>query len=440
MPTTVLLVGTRKGCFVLESDGYRRDWSVRGPFCEGWPIYHAVHDPATGTIYAAAASEWHGASVWRSQRPRRDLGAVERGAELRRRQRPQAVEGVRPDGRARAPARRRRVRRDLREPRRRRHLVAPEHARRPARPRLLERPGEPAAGPSRPAGDPAAPGRAVPLLGGRAGLRHLRDDRRRRVVDAAQPGSARGLAAREPGGRLLRPQARDVARRHGPALPAEPRRHAPQRRRRPVVGRDHRGPADRLRLRRRRASPRPRHVLRHPARPRPRALHARRSGRGLAHARRRLELAAARQRPAAARRAPRRAARRARDRHATTCPVSTSARARARSSRAPTRARAGTRSRATCRRSRRSRSRCSTSGRPAPPHDAAAALPGSAATARRRRRHGRRGDRAPRRALARPPRPPVRAGAGAADRTSTSTSIANAPTSTPPSTSARAST
>src|SRR5436309_13196137 len=70
MPQTVVLVGTRKGCFVLESDEQRRDWNVRGPFCEAWPIYHAVHDPASGTIYAAAASEWHGAGVWRSA----DLG------------------------------------------------------------------------------------------------------------------------------------------------------------------------------------------------------------------------------------------------------------------------------------------------------------------------------------------------------------------------------
>jgi hypothetical protein len=37
MPKTILLVGTRKGCFVLESDGDRRDWDIRGPFCEGWP-------------------------------------------------------------------------------------------------------------------------------------------------------------------------------------------------------------------------------------------------------------------------------------------------------------------------------------------------------------------------------------------------------------------
>ncbi|HUP31649.1 MAG TPA: hypothetical protein VM184_01355 [Gaiellaceae bacterium] len=69
MSRTVLLVGTRKGCFVLESDD-RRDWELRGPYCEGWPVYHAVHDPGSGTIYAAAASEWHGATVWRSP----DLG------------------------------------------------------------------------------------------------------------------------------------------------------------------------------------------------------------------------------------------------------------------------------------------------------------------------------------------------------------------------------
>src|ERR1700690_2330744 len=66
MPTTGLLVGTRKGCFVLESDDERSDWKIRGPFCEGWPIYHAVQDPASGALYAAAASEWHGAGVWRS--------------------------------------------------------------------------------------------------------------------------------------------------------------------------------------------------------------------------------------------------------------------------------------------------------------------------------------------------------------------------------------
>jgi photosystem II stability/assembly factor-like uncharacterized protein len=70
MSRTVLLVGTRKGCFLLESDEARRDWELRGPFCEGWPVYHAIHDAASGAIYAAAASEWHGSAVWRSA----DLG------------------------------------------------------------------------------------------------------------------------------------------------------------------------------------------------------------------------------------------------------------------------------------------------------------------------------------------------------------------------------
>jgi len=74
MAQTILLVGTRKGCFILEGNTGKgngdRGWNVRGPYCEGWPIYHAVYDQDSGTIYAAAASEWHGAGVWRSA----DLG------------------------------------------------------------------------------------------------------------------------------------------------------------------------------------------------------------------------------------------------------------------------------------------------------------------------------------------------------------------------------
>ena len=85
MASHMLLVGTRKGCFVLESDGDRRDWDLRGPYCEGWPIYHAVHDAESGAIYAAAASEWHGAGCLAQRRPGRELAAVERGSRLRRR-------------------------------------------------------------------------------------------------------------------------------------------------------------------------------------------------------------------------------------------------------------------------------------------------------------------------------------------------------------------
>jgi len=70
MSRTLLLVGTRKGLFVMESDEGRRDWRLRGPLCEGWPVYHAIFDEASGAMYAAAASEWHGSAVWRST----DLG------------------------------------------------------------------------------------------------------------------------------------------------------------------------------------------------------------------------------------------------------------------------------------------------------------------------------------------------------------------------------
>jgi hypothetical protein len=78
MPKTFLTVATRKGTFVLESDD-RRDWTLRGPYCEGWPVYHSIYDPNTGSIFSAAASEWHGSAIWRSS----DLGALERGPLLR---------------------------------------------------------------------------------------------------------------------------------------------------------------------------------------------------------------------------------------------------------------------------------------------------------------------------------------------------------------------
>ena len=61
-----LLIGTRKGAFILESDDQRRDWAMRGPFCETWPIHHFVRGPG-GTLYAAGGNAWYGPSVWRSE-------------------------------------------------------------------------------------------------------------------------------------------------------------------------------------------------------------------------------------------------------------------------------------------------------------------------------------------------------------------------------------
>jgi hypothetical protein len=59
---TELLVGTTKGLFILTEGGGR--WRVSGPFCDGWPINHAITD-ATGAIVAAGGSGWHGPGVWR---------------------------------------------------------------------------------------------------------------------------------------------------------------------------------------------------------------------------------------------------------------------------------------------------------------------------------------------------------------------------------------
>ncbi|MFL5679100.1 MAG: exo-alpha-sialidase, partial [Chloroflexota bacterium] len=66
----VLLVGTRKGAFVIERGKGRDTWSVRGPLCEGWPIHDVTMDRETGAILAGGGSPWYGPAVWRSD----DLG------------------------------------------------------------------------------------------------------------------------------------------------------------------------------------------------------------------------------------------------------------------------------------------------------------------------------------------------------------------------------
>ncbi|HZS31422.1 MAG TPA: hypothetical protein VFA37_09210 [Gaiellaceae bacterium] len=71
MSKTLLTVATRKGTFLLESDD-RKNWTLSEPLCEGWPIYHAIYDATSDSIYAAAASEWHGSCIWRS----RDRGST----------------------------------------------------------------------------------------------------------------------------------------------------------------------------------------------------------------------------------------------------------------------------------------------------------------------------------------------------------------------------
>ena len=69
---TMLLVGTPKGAFVLESDAKRTDWSVQGPMCEGWPIHDIIVEPGSGALLAAGGSPWYGPAIFRSE----DLGAT----------------------------------------------------------------------------------------------------------------------------------------------------------------------------------------------------------------------------------------------------------------------------------------------------------------------------------------------------------------------------
>lgn len=61
-----LLVGTRKGLFVLSSDEDRRAWTLDGPHCEVWPIHHAIATQ-DGAILAGGGNPWFGPAVWRSE-------------------------------------------------------------------------------------------------------------------------------------------------------------------------------------------------------------------------------------------------------------------------------------------------------------------------------------------------------------------------------------
>ena len=62
-----LLVGTKKGAFVLTSDGARKNWDVSGPFFAGWEMYHLKGSPADpNRIYASQTSGWFGQVMQRS--------------------------------------------------------------------------------------------------------------------------------------------------------------------------------------------------------------------------------------------------------------------------------------------------------------------------------------------------------------------------------------
>src|SRR3954471_12974146 len=67
MSNVRLLVGTRKGAFILSSDGKRQKWDVSGPHFAGWEVYHvkgSAVDP--NRIFASQSSSWFGQVIQRS--------------------------------------------------------------------------------------------------------------------------------------------------------------------------------------------------------------------------------------------------------------------------------------------------------------------------------------------------------------------------------------
>ena len=66
----LLLVGTRKGLFLLRGDESRRQWKLEGPLLTGWEVFHAIRDARDGAVYVAANNWVYGATVQRSD----DLG------------------------------------------------------------------------------------------------------------------------------------------------------------------------------------------------------------------------------------------------------------------------------------------------------------------------------------------------------------------------------
>lgn len=67
MTSVRVLVGTRKGAFILTSDGARRDWQIEGPLFTGWEIYHVAASPADpNRLWASQSRGWFGQQVQRS--------------------------------------------------------------------------------------------------------------------------------------------------------------------------------------------------------------------------------------------------------------------------------------------------------------------------------------------------------------------------------------
>jgi photosystem II stability/assembly factor-like uncharacterized protein len=78
MSAVRVLVGTRKGAFILSSDGARRTWDVSDPLFAGWEIYHLKGSPADpNRIYVSQGSGWFGQLMQRSDDGGRTFNPVD---------------------------------------------------------------------------------------------------------------------------------------------------------------------------------------------------------------------------------------------------------------------------------------------------------------------------------------------------------------------------
>ena len=67
MSSVRVLAGTKKGAFILTSDGKREQWNVSGPHFAGWEMYHVKGSPVDpDRIYASQSSSWFGQIIQRS--------------------------------------------------------------------------------------------------------------------------------------------------------------------------------------------------------------------------------------------------------------------------------------------------------------------------------------------------------------------------------------
>src|SRR2546430_15350841 len=77
MSSVRVLVGPRKGAFVLTSDAGRKRWEVEGPHFGGWEIYHVKGSPADpDRLYASQSSGWFGQVLQRSDDRGKTWGAA----------------------------------------------------------------------------------------------------------------------------------------------------------------------------------------------------------------------------------------------------------------------------------------------------------------------------------------------------------------------------